>query len=290
MKKGRSSVIVIILAAFCASPFAAGYTGTRVSKSPVCLVMYAFGEEGRELSSHMSVEKQERILGRQVRVGQLSGKQVVLAGSGVGMTNAAMTLQRLIDEFHPTVIVFSGIAGAIDSSVHVGDIVVASTWSQHDYGYVGAKGFETDTLWAYSAARDTTVGLTEFRVDEQLLGIARQLLADTLALDSIGVRKPRLLIGGVGATGNAFIDSKEKREWLTTTFGAKVVDMESAAIAHVATSNGIPFLVFRSASDLAGGSGSATAESELNRFFKIAAKNSATVVMRFLERLPDVQN
>jgi adenosylhomocysteine nucleosidase len=290
MKKVSVPLTIALLAILYVVSAAPTRAGTNDSVPPVCLVMYAFGEEGRELASHMTVEKQERILGRTVSVGTLAGRQVILAGSGVGMTNAAMSVQRLVDEFHPTIIVFSGIAGAIDSSVHVGDIVVASQWVQHDYGYVGPKGFEIDTVWAYSGSRDTTVGMTAFSVDERLLGVARLLLNDTLALDSIGVCKPRLTVGGVGATGNAFIDSKEKREWLTATLEAKVVDMESAAIAQVATSNGIPFLVFRSASDLAGGSGSATAEAELNRFFKVAAKNSATVVMRFLERLPARMN
>ena len=37
------------------------------------------------------------------------------------------------------------------------------------------------------------------------------------------------------------------------TFGARVLDMESAAVAHVAYANGVPFIAIRSLSDLAGG-------------------------------------
>ena len=49
--------------------------------------------------------------------------------------------------------------------------------------------------------------------------------------------------------------------------------------------NGIPFIVFRSASDLAGGSGPASARGELEEFSKIAAINSSLLVMELLGRL-----
>jgi len=62
-------------------------------------------------------------------------------------------------------------------------------------------------------------------------------------------------------------------------------DMESSSVAQVCIANGIPFIVFRSASDLAGGSGSETAGAELESFFKVAADNSSKVVMEFLKRL-----
>ena len=98
----------------------------------------------------------------------------------------------------------------------------------------------------------------------------------------IGDRTPRLIVGGTGVSGNSFIDSKEKRLWLQENFNAMVTDMESAAVAQVCAVNGLPFIIFRSASDLAGGSGSETATDELEQFFKIAADNSSSVVLRFL--------
>ena len=63
------------------------------------------------------------------------------------------------------------------------------------------------------------------------------------------------------------------------TFDARVLDMESAAVAHVAYANQVPFIAFRSLSDLAGGGDS---ENELPVFFGIAATNAAAVVQAFL--------
>jgi adenosylhomocysteine nucleosidase len=94
-----------------------------------------------------------------------------------------------------------------------------------------------------------------------------------------------LIIGGVGVSGNAFVDNAEKRIWLVENFDALITDRESSAVAQVCTVNGVPFIVFRSASDLAGGSGPSSARGELEEFSKIAAINSSLFVVKMLSRL-----
>jgi adenosylhomocysteine nucleosidase len=79
------------------------------------------------------------------------------------------------------------------------------------------------------------------------------------------------------------VDNAAYREWVWQTFEADSLDMESAAVAHVAYANSVPFIAFRSLSDLAGGG---PGENELPTFFLLAADNSATVVAAFLENLP----
>lgn len=254
------------------------------------LLLYAFDHEGDAIAAHMTIIGTDTILGRVVRSGTASGKQVVLAESGVGMTNAAMTSQRLIDQYHPVAVLFTGIAGAIDSSVRIGDIVVASSWIQHDYGYIGADGFELDSLDAFDSRRRSISRILDFPVDSTLLSVARECSQSHLALDSVGTRKPAVIVGGAGVSGNTFIDSKEKREWLSQHLNARIVDMESAAVVHVCLANGVRVLVMRSTSDLAGGSGSSTAAAEMNRFLKIAAKNSAAVVLDILKRIPSTSS
>ena len=51
------------------------------------------------------------------------------------------------------------------------------------------------------------------------------------------------------------------------------------SIATVAYANAVPFIAFRSLSDLAGGGGEAN---QLRTFFQLASDNSAAVVQRFL--------
>lgn len=276
------SVALLLVASLILLQFGCG--GEHLPPQPY-LVLYAFDAEGELIGEQMSVRRTERHLGRAVTVGQISGKEVVLAESGVGMTNAAMTVQKMVDLYKPQGVIMTGIAGSIDSMVHIGDIVVCQKWMEHDYGYIGHDGFEHKELWVYLPDEDSIAQTSTFLVDNELLSIAESLRNVELDLEKIGLRDPKLLARGVGVSGNSFIDSKEKREWLSDKFGALIVDMESAAIAQVCTVNGIPFIVFRSASDLAGGSGSETAQNELDEFFEIAAGNSSKVVIRFLKEL-----
>jgi len=92
-----------------------------------------------------------------------------------------------------------------------------------------------------------------------------------------------VVVGGAGVSGQAFVDNAALRGWLSTAFQAQAVDMESAAVAQVAYANHVPFIAFRSLSDLAGGDPGAN---QARTFFQLAADNSATVVRAFLAAGP----
>jgi len=237
------------------------------------------------MSQEMTVQDSVVLLGRMVYRGRLSDRDIVLAESGVGMTNAAMTTQCMIDRFNPQAVIFTGIAGAVDSTVNIGDIVVCKEWRAHDYGYNGRDGFQVTGINVYNPAADSVAYMTEFPVDESMFKTAQSISHSDLSLGKIGERTPKLMVGGVGVSGNCFIDNVEKRIWLSEQFNALVTDMETASVAQVCVANALPFIAFRSASDLAGGSGSSTADNELEQFFTIAADNSSKVVMKFLSDL-----
>jgi len=249
------------------------------------LILYALDAEGQVLMEKMSILDNQKILGRTVNIGNLSGVDIVLAESGAGMTNAAMTTQKLIDEYHPKGVIFIGIAGAIDNVVHIGDIVVCESWVTHDYGDHGADGLRPYGIKVYSPQSDSMIRTSRFSVDSSMYKAVQEMTEDVIPFQNIGERTPKLLIGGVGVSGNAFIDNFEKRIWLYKTFKALIVDKESAAVAQVCSVNHIPFIIFRSASDLAGGSGSDSARDEMQEFFEVAAKNSSMLIIKFLEHL-----
>ncbi len=60
--------------------------------------------------------------------------------------------------------------------------------------------------------------------------------------------------------------------------------MESAAVAHVAFANAVPFIAFRSLSDLAGGD---AGTNQMRLFMALASANSARVVEDFVAALPN---
>ena len=91
-------------------------------------------------------------------------------------------------------------------------------------------------------------------------------------------------IGGPGVSGGAFVDTAVFRNYTFETFGARVLDMESAAVAHVAWANNVPFIAIRSLSDLAGGSEHGN---QREVFFRLAAGNAAAVVKALLRAMPE---
>ncbi|KAL3942807.1 MAG: hypothetical protein SGARI_000141 [Bacillariaceae sp.] len=97
---------------------------------------------------------------------------------------------------------------------------------------------------------------------------------------------PKVVVGGRGVSGPTFVDNAAYREYVFEQFGAQCLDMESAAVAHIAYQHDVPFLFFRSLSDLAGGEADGNV---LSTFFTIAAENAFTVLSAFIAELyPDV--
>ena len=73
--------------------------------------------------------------------GTLSGVPVVVAQCDVGMVNAAAHTQLLIDRFAVRGVVNTGVAGSLDASIDIGDIVVATDAVNHlmDVGNAAAE-------------------------------------------------------------------------------------------------------------------------------------------------------
>ncbi|MDR1912738.1 MAG: 5'-methylthioadenosine/S-adenosylhomocysteine nucleosidase, partial [Helicobacteraceae bacterium] len=59
-------------------------------------------------------------------------KAVFAAYSRIGKVNAAITATILIERFGVKTILFSGVAGAINNSLRIGDLIYATRLVQHD--------------------------------------------------------------------------------------------------------------------------------------------------------------
>jgi len=281
--KQRGATIVFLSILACVITFC-----TSRAPSSYWLVLYAFSNEGQLLHSRMTATQDITWAGRQISVGYLEGVPVVLAGSGIGTTNAAISLQYILDHYPVCGVLFTGICGGISERNKIGDIVIPDHWVTHDYGYIGPEGFAPDSIYLGRARTDGFRPALTMPVDSQLFDwVCQAAYAAAEDFKPVVDRIVQIYCGGVGATGNQFIDQVEKRQWLAETFDAEIVDMESAAVLQTALANGVPCVIIRSASDLAGGSGSATATTEIREFFQIAADNSAAVVTSFFRMLQE---
>lgn len=290
--------VLCLVLALAAAPL---HAADRFDATPRIAVISAYEPEWKALKAALGQPASHGANGVEFVTGTLGGRPVVLFLSGVSMVNAAMTTQLALGRFDITAIVVSGIAGGADPALRVGDVVVADRWGQYleavfarevdgksqppswmkmpypNYGMIFPNDVEVR-----SAGR----GLEKrfwFDADPAMLAAARRIGANGLrrctAAGACLDHAPRLLVGGSGVSGQAFVDNARFREYAFTTFNAQVLDMESAAVATVAYANGLPFIVFRSLSDLAGGNGGTN---ELKTFFQLASDNSAAVVQQFL--------
>ena len=271
-------------------------------------VVSAFAPEMTVLRAGMDDAAVHVINGVEFVAGVLQGQKVVLFLSGISVVNAAMTAQLALDHFNIDRIIFSGIAGGVDPSLHIGDVVIADRWGQYlemlyarkvgdgwakppffDYPYANFGMMFPRSVTVQRDGADAPERHFWFPVDEALLAHARSAVAN-VALDrclseSLCLQQtPRIVVGGPGVSGSAFIDNAAFREYTFETFGARVLDMESAAVAHVAYANDVPFIAVRSLSDLAGGG---EGENQIEAFLGLAANNSAVVVQALLRAMPE---
>lgn len=165
--------------------------------------------------------------------GLLLGKEAVVTECGIGKVNAAVTTQLMIDLYSPSVIINSGVGGALSTKLKVGDVVVGSCAVQHDY--------------------DTTPfgdpkGLICF-AGEQLVDIpADGELCERLKNACSALSDTTVLLGRI-ATGDQFISDPDTRLEIGKSFDALACEMEGGAIAQTCYRNNIPFGILRCISD-----------------------------------------
>jgi adenosylhomocysteine nucleosidase len=280
--------------------------GEFLDDTPRVAVMSAFTPELQLLLSETELPVVYTTNGVEFTTGTLAGNDVVLLLSGVSMVNATMNTQLLFDNFNITELVFSGIAGGVNPELNIGDVTVPGQWAQYLESFFGREmedGSFQIPEWAdqpypnYGMMFPQTINVrTEevpegaeyfwFPVDADMLEVAQAVassveLAQCPTEDVCLENAPQIVVGGNGVSGQVFVDNAAFRDYVFETFGGvNVLDMESAASAMVAFANDVPFVAFRSLSDLAGGG---PGENEIGVFFQVAADNSATVVIAFLE-------
>jgi adenosylhomocysteine nucleosidase len=238
------------------------------------LILSAVAAEIASLRDSLVDAVAAEVDGERFERGFIEGRPVVLGTVGVGKVNAAMAATRAIDHFVPDLVIFTGVAGAVDPSLEIGDVVVAEWVVQHDAGVVDGDGFHV-----YQAGHVPFFNPTDrlgYRPSPDLLARVRPVVASTDLAPVLG-RVPRLLIGAV-ATGDRFIQSDEERRRLHESLGVHVVEMEGAAVAQIAEHLGVDHIVVRAVSDLAG----ADSPIDFERFLAEVSANSACVVRRLL--------
>jgi adenosylhomocysteine nucleosidase len=204
--------------------------------------------------------------------GELEGKPAALLRCGIGKVNAAVGCALLINRFHPQAVINTGSAGGIDPSLNFGDAIISSALAYFDVD-VTAFGYAPGQLPAMPPV---------FEVPEAL---ARRAEEAVDALKQEGILPPSFNhIRGLIGSGDVFVHEGEYIARLRRHFpDLCAVEMEGAAIAHACFLFGVPALIIRALSDIAG----AESPVKFDEFLPVASKHSAEIVRRIVKNWPD---
>ena len=189
------------------------------------------------------------------------GLDIVIAYSKIGKVFASLTASTMIEKFGCDILLFSGVAGGINPKLKIGDLIIADKLCQHDlditafghpHGYVpGGKVF--------------------VETSKELRNVAIKVAKEN----------DLKVIEGTIATGDQFVHSTQRKEFIENTFNADALEMEGASVAVVCDALNIPFFILRAISDTA----DMDAGFDFDEFLKSSAKNSADYLIKILKEL-----
>lgn len=221
-------------------------------------IIGAMDAEVAALKSKMNIESTETISGIEFCRGTLCKKSVVVAKCGVGKVFAAICAQTMILRFGVTHIINTGVGGALDPKLDLLDLVISDKVVQHD--------MDTSPL-------GDPVGLVS--------GINKVYFeASTVLIDAAKATDVPCVTGTI-ASGDQFVADSETKATISDRFGARICEMEGAAIGHVCFVNGVDFLIVRAVSD----SANENSVMDFPQLVSRAAVISSTLVEKMLEIL-----
>ena len=192
--------------------------------------------------------------------GTINKKEVVIARCGIGKVFAGICAEIMILNFKPEYILNVGVAGALSENLDVASIAISQSLVQHDMD-TSPLG---DPLGMISG-----INVINIEADNDIVKKVEE------AVKEVGLKYEI----GVIASGDQFVSSKERKDWIKKQFNAIACEMEGAAIAQVAYINQVPFCVIRAISDKADGSSGV----DFFEFTKIAVKNSVEVINKLIK-------
>jgi len=189
------------------------------------------------------------------------GKELVIAYSKIGKVFSSLTASTLLEKFGCSKLLFSGVAGAINPELKIGDLIIADKLCQHDldisifghpYGYVPE-------------------GAVFVHSDEELRAIAKEVAKENQLS----------LVEGTIATGDQFVASNERKAFIVEHFGADALEMEGASVAVVCDALSVPFFILRAISDTANDD----AGVDFDEFMVTSAEISANFILDMVEKI-----
>ena len=226
-------------------------------------ILSAMSKEHKQLTAMLTNAHEEQD-GRYTFVcGHLGANTLILLQCGIGKVNAAIGTAELIKTFSPQCIISTGVAGGIDTSLSIMDVVVSRQICYHDV-WCG-MGCEYGQIQGMP---------TFFNGNPRLIEKALQLN---------DLQQTTKIHAGLICTGDQFISDQAELRKIKDHFPEGLAcDMESAAIAQTCYLFQKPFVSFRIISDTPGADNHAD---QWTDFWGEMAQRSFAITLAYLNNL-----
>ena len=224
-------------------------------------IMGAMPEEIAPLLEKVGEYKLTEFAGNKYYEASFAGHNLVIAYSKIGKVFSTLTATTMLQKFGAELLLFSGVAGAINPKLKIGNLIAATKLCQHDlditafghpHGYVpeGKQFIEADA-GLVSKAKDVAKEMN------------LELMERTIA------------------TGDQFVADPERNKWIGETFNADALEMEGASVACVCDAMNVPFFILRAISDAA----DMDASFSFDEFLESSAIESANFIIKMVEHI-----
>ncbi len=224
-------------------------------------IIGAMDIEVEKIKGFLTDVREEKISGVNFVSGKFREKDVVVAKCGVGKVFASLCAEAMILKYSPELIINVGVAGCLDSTLKIGDIVISDSVCQHD--------MDTSPL-GDPIGMLSDINIIKIPADKKAYELFSECAKELSLPFSVGTI----------ASGDQFVSSPDKKQFIIDNFDAKSCEMEGGAIGHVCYVNDVPFAVLRAMSDGADDG----AKMDFPTFAKMAAENSTQVIKAFLSK------
>lgn len=226
------------------------------------IILAAMKEEVDAIVSHVQTPIKNHSPFGDVILGTIHQQQVVIAQTGIGKAVAAATTAYMLNQYNTTCIINIGSAGGLSNDLTIGDVIIANKVSYHDWdlsAFNYPKGWENTSM--------------VFTMDNSLIQLAQQATKNN---------RIKAWVGPI-VSGDQFISRADQFETIIDTFsGVLAVEMEAAAVGHIANLFNVPCAILRSISDVVFDENST---SDFNTYIKKAAAQSAAAIVSTIQLL-----
>jgi adenosylhomocysteine/aminodeoxyfutalosine nucleosidase len=224
-------------------------------------IMGAMPEEVAPILEKLGEYKTTEYAGNKYYEATYNGVELVVAYSKIGKVFSTLTATIMIEHFACDVLLFSGVAGGINPSLKIGDLIVATKLSQHDLD-ITAFGHPMGYVPEGSVFIDPC---------KDLLALSKEVAND------LG----KTVIEGVIATGDQFVNDEKIKANIVKHFNADALEMEGGSVAVVCNALNVPFFILRAISDTA----DTDASFSFDEFMESSAIISAEFIMKMVDKV-----